>query len=96
MSCMNEKLTAGIAGAAVTGGGIGLIASTATGPGFFGAAVAWLAACAGYGLALGNLALCLERNGQPEMAQKIREKSAAIMGEIEEFKAFARSVGAPL
>src|SRR5688572_19347255 len=96
MACLTEKTTAGIAGAAVAGGGIALIASTATGPGFFGAAVAWLGACAGYGLALGKLALCLAANGQPEMAATIREKANAIMGEIDDFKDWARSVGAAL
>ena len=96
MACMTQKMTAGVAGAAVAGGGIALIASTATGPGFFGAAVGWLGACAGYGLALGNLALCLAENGQPEMAATIRAKASAIMQEIDDFRDFARSVGAAL
>lgn len=96
MACLTEKLTAGAAGTAVAGGGIALIASTATGPGFFGAAVGWLAACAGYGVALGKLALCLEANGQSDMAATIREKASAIMQQIDDFKEFARSVGAPL
>ncbi|MBF9130116.1 hypothetical protein I0C86_14285 [Plantactinospora sp. S1510] len=90
---MSEKLTAGIAGAAVAAGGIGLIASTATGPAFFATAVGWITACAGYGVALGNLALCLETNGYAEMAQFLREKSNSIMQEIEAFREFARSVG---
>jgi|EndMetStandDraft_5_1072996.scaffolds.fasta_scaffold13838_5 hypothetical protein len=96
MACLTEKATAGVAGTAVAGGGIALIASTATGPGFFGAAVAWLAACAGYGVALGNLALCLAANGQPEMAATIREKANAIMREIDDFRDWARSIGAAL
>jgi hypothetical protein len=96
MACLTEKLTASVAGTAVAGGGIALIASTATGPGFFGAAVGWLATCAGYGVALGNLALCLAANGQPEMADTVREKANAIMREIDDFKDWARSLGAPL
>lgn len=43
------------------GGGTGLIAPTATGPVFF-AAAGWLVAVAGYGVALGKLAVCLEQN----------------------------------
>lgn len=93
MPCLTEKLTAGIAGTAIAAGGVALIASTATGPAFFAAAVGWLAACAGYGVALGKVALCLAENGQPEMAALIREKANAIEREIEQFKIFARSVG---
>lgn len=96
MACIAEKIAAGAAGAAVTGSGIGLVASTATGPGFFGAALGWLGTCAGYGLALGKLALCLEANGFPEYANIIRAKADAIMNEIEQFKAWARSLGANL
>ena len=94
MPCLTEKLTAGIAGTSVAAGGVALIASTATGPGFFAAAVGWLAACAAYGVALGKVALCLAENGQPEMAAVVREKANAIEREIEKFRVFARSVGA--
>ena len=94
MACMREKLNAGIAGAGVAGGGVALVASTATGPAFFGAAVAWLAGCAGFGALLGDLALCLEQNGQPEYARTIREKADAIAHEVEAFKQWAVSVGA--
>jgi hypothetical protein len=96
MACLTEKVAAGIAGTAVAGGGIALIASTTTGPGFFGAAVGWLAACGGYGVALGNLALCLAANGEPELAATVRETANAIMQEIEDFKEWARSVGAAM
>jgi len=96
MVCMTEKLTAGVAGSAVLASGAGLIASTATGPAFFAVAVGWLTTCAGYGIALGKVALCLEVSGHPEMAQTIREKADAIMREIEAFKEFARSVGASM
>jgi hypothetical protein len=94
--CLDEKLTAGLTGTAVGAGGIGLIASTATGPAFFAAAVAWIGACAAYGIALGKLVLCLESNGHPEMAATIREKSDAILREVEEFKTWAHSIGASL
>lgn len=96
MVCLDQKIGAGLAGTTVGTGGIALIASTATGPAFFAAAVAWLGACAAYGFALAKLALCLESNGHPEMAATIREKSDAILQEIEQFKTWARSIGAPL
>jgi hypothetical protein len=94
--CLDEKLTAGLAGTAVGAGGIGLIASTATGPAFFAAVAGWIGACTAYGIALGKLALCLESNEHPEMAATIREKSDAILREVEEFKSWARSIGASL
>ncbi|WP_380156206.1 hypothetical protein [Kineococcus sp. R86509] len=93
---MDEKITAGLAGTGVTAGGIGLIASTATGPGFFAAAAGWLVAVAGYGVALAKLVVCLELNGQPEMAQVIREKVQALEREIQAFKDWAVSLGVPL
>jgi hypothetical protein len=96
MVCLDEKIGAGIAGTAVAGSGVGLIASTATGPGFFAVAVGWLGACAAYGFALGKLANCLEANGQPEMANYIRAKVNAIMREIDDFKAWATSIGAQI
>lgn len=93
MACIDEKLTAAATGVGVAGGGIALVASTATGPAFFGAAVAWTAACFGFGLLLGKLAVCLENNGQPEAARLIRQKADAILAEVEAFKAWARSIG---
>lgn len=93
MACLEEKVTAGISGAAVVGAGASLIGSTATGPAFFGVAVGWLAACANFGLQLHRLSVCLENNGQPEMASVIREKGDAIEREIDEFKAWAQSLG---
>lgn len=94
MACYDEKFTAGTVGVGVAAGGVALTASTATGPAFFAAAVAWLAACASFGNALGKLALCLEANGQPEMAALIRGKAEAIAREIDDFKGWARSLGA--
>jgi hypothetical protein len=96
MACLREKVEAGVAGAVVTGGGVGLVASTATGPAFFAAAVAWLAACFKFGECLGDLATCLERNGQPEYAQKIRQTAEEIAREADAFKKWAESVGAAL
>lgn len=96
MACFEEKTTAGVVGTAVAAGGLGLTVSTATGPGFFAAAVGWLAGCASFGSALGKLALCLEANGQPEMATIIRAKADAIAKEINDFQAWARSIGANL
>ncbi|WPB58345.1 hypothetical protein [Xylophilus sp. GOD-11R] len=95
MACLDEKLTAGLAGTAVAAGGVGLIASTATGPAFFAAAVGWLTACAGYGASLAKYAACLAANGQPEFANAVREKAAAIEREIDAFRQWARSIGAP-
>lgn len=94
MACLEEKVTAGVSGAAVAGAGAGLIGSTATGPGFFAVAVGWLVACANFGLQLGKLAVCLENNGQPEMANVIRQKADAIEREIDDFKAWGQSLGA--
>jgi len=96
MACLDEKIAAGLAGTGVAAGGVGLIASTATGPAFFAAALGWLGACAAYGVALGKLALCLAANGQPEMAALIRQKADAIENEIEQFREWARSLGANL
>ena len=45
---------------------------------------------------LGNLALCLAANGQPEMAATIREKANAILREIDDFRDWTQSVGAAL
>lgn len=96
MACFNEKFTAGVAGSAFGGAGVGLVASTATGPAFFAAAVGWLVVCAKFGESLGKLALCLEANGQFEAAAIIRAKVDAILQEIEDFRTWGRSVGAPL
>ena len=96
MPCLTEKLSAGIAGAGVAAGGVGLIQSSATGPAFFIAVVGWLASAASYLVALNGVADCLERNGHPEMAMLIREKRAAIEREIADFSEWARSLGAQL
>ncbi len=96
MPCFDEKVTAGLAGAATTAVTIGVSASTATGPAFFAAAAGWLVACAGFANTLFKLILCLEANGQPEIAALIRSKADAIMREIDDFKAWARSLGASL
>jgi hypothetical protein len=96
MVCLDEKVNAGLAGSAVAAGGVGMITSTATGPGFFAVAAGWVVACATYGVTLGRLAQCLAQAGYPEMAANISARADAIMREIEEFKAWARSVGADL
>ena len=96
MACFDEKFTAGIAGATATGAGVGLTASTVTGPAFFAIAVGWLVACANFANSLSKLVLCLEANGQPEIAALIRAQVDAIMREIDGFQAWGRSVGAPI
>lgn len=96
MACFDEKVTAGLAGAGTTAVTIGMSASTATGPAFFAAAAGWLVACVGFANTLFKLILCLEANGQPEIAAVIRSKADAIMREVEAFRAWARSIGADL
>lgn len=96
MPCLDEKITAGLAGAAITAGGAGLIASTATGPAFFAAAAGWITAAAGFVYTLAKLAVCLDQNGEPEMARIITEKCNQMDAEITRFKNWAMSIGASL
>lgn len=85
MACLDEKVAAGLLGTAVAAGGVGLPASTATGPAFFAAAVGWLVVVANFGIALGKLAACMTAAGQLEVAALIREKANAIEQEVENF-----------
>ena len=96
MSCLDEKISAGLAGAAVSTGGAALLLSTATGPGFFVAAAAWVGAAAGYVYCLAKLAVCLEQNGEPEMAKILTEKANQLDAEIAKLKAWGQSLGASL
>jgi hypothetical protein len=96
MACLDEKISAGLAGAAVSAGGAGLLASTLTGPGFFAAAAGWVVAAAGYVYCLAKLAVCLEHNGEPEMAKILSEKAGQLDAEIAKLRAWAQALGAPL
>lgn len=96
MSCLDEKITAGLAGAGVAAGGVALIASTATGPAFFAAAGAWITAAAGFVYTLAKLAVCLEQNGEPDMARMITEKCDQMDAEITRIKEWAISLGTAL
>jgi hypothetical protein len=96
MACLDEKITAGLTGAGVTATDTALILSTATGPGFFAAATGWIVAVAGFVFSLARLAVCLDQNGQPEMAKIITEKANQMDAEVTRIKEWALSLGATL
>jgi hypothetical protein len=92
MPCLTEKIKLATAGAAVVVavGGTGLAATTpAVILGLLGSA----AAGANFALALNDLAECLERNGQPEMAQTLRNAAAAIQAELDRLERLAAERG---
>lgn len=92
MPCFTEKVKLATAGAAVVVavGGTGLAATTpAVVLGLLGSA----AAGANFALALIGLAECLENNGQPEMADKLRETAQAINDELDRLGRLAEEQG---
>lgn len=92
MPCLKEKIHLGTACAAVVVavGGTGLAATTpAVVLGLLGSA----AAGANLAVALDDLAECLERNGQPEMANKLKETAQKIREELERLAQLASEHG---
>ena len=92
MACLREKIALGTASAAVVVavGGTGLASTTpAVVLGLLGSA----AAGANLALALDALATCLEQNGQPELANTLRQHAQAIREELDRLMQYAQQLG---